>query len=29
MRERSRLKYLGLDGKIIIKWIFKNWDGEV
>jgi hypothetical protein len=28
VKERGRLKYLGLDGRIIFKWIFKNWNGE-
>jgi hypothetical protein len=26
-RERDHLKDVGLDGKIILKWIFKKWEG--
>jgi hypothetical protein len=27
LRERDHLEYLGLDVRIIIKWIFEKWDG--
>jgi hypothetical protein len=27
LRERDHLKDVVVDGKIILKWIFKKWDG--
>jgi len=29
LRERYHLENLGVDGRIISKWIFNKWDGEV
>jgi len=28
LRERDRFECLGIDGKIMLKWTFENWDGE-
>jgi hypothetical protein len=29
LREGDHLEELGVDGKIILNWIFKKWDGAV
>ena len=29
LRERAHLKYLGVDGRIILRWIFRKWDVRV
>jgi hypothetical protein len=28
LRERDHLEYLGVDGRIILRRIFRNWDRE-
>jgi hypothetical protein len=27
LRARDYLEYPGIDGRIILRWIFKKWDG--
>jgi len=29
LREREYLESLGVDGKIILKWLIQTWDGGV
>jgi hypothetical protein len=29
MRERYHLEHPGVNGRIIIKWIFKKWNGDM
>ena len=26
LRERDKLEHLGVDGRIILRWIFRKWD---
>ena len=29
MRERDHFADPGIEGRIILKWIFRSWDGEL
>jgi len=29
LKERHHLKYQGVDGRIILRWIFRKWDMRV
>jgi hypothetical protein len=29
LREGDHFEDIGVDGRIILKWIFKNWDGAL
>jgi hypothetical protein len=29
LRERDQLKDPGVDGRIILRWIFRKWDGDM